>query len=160
MRVYNLPKNEIDDIVELMGSQLGAKPAKKLKNVRVVEIEEDQRIIVYGESKIAQFDNILAPFLGDANAIAALPAVVVDPGAIKFVCNGADVMRPGIVRIDGDFAKGARVAVKESTHGKAIAVGEALLASNEMREAAKGAVVKNLHYVGDKLWEGFKQVNL
>lgn len=160
MRIYNLSKNEIGKVVELMGSQLGARPAKKLKNVRVVEIEEGKRIIVYDESKFAQMGDILTPFLGDATALGALPTVVVDSGAIKFVCNGADVMRPGIVRIDGDFAKGARVAVKDSIHGKAIAVGEALIPSDEMKQTAKGAVVKNLHYVGDKLWEGFKQAKL
>ena len=109
---------------------------------------------------MVQFNNSVVPFLGDAKTIGSMPSVVVDPGAIKFVCNGADVMGPGIVRVEGDFDKGARVVVKESTHSKAIAVGEALFTSIELKNAQKGAVVKNIHYVGDKVWEGFKEANV
>lgn len=160
MRVYNLPKNKIDEALGLINSQLNMKPAKKLKDVKVVEIDEKNRIVVCEEFKIGQTDSIVFPFLADAKTVSALPAVIVDAGAIKFVCNGADIMRPGIVRVDGEFSKGAKVAVRENTHGKAIAVGEALFASNEIVNISKGAVVKNLHYVGDRLWEEFKQATL
>ena len=160
MRVYNLPKNKIDEALGLISSQLNIKPAKKPKDVKVVEVDEKNRIVVFEEFKIGQIDSIVFPFLADVETVGAMPAVIVDSGAIKFVCNGADVMRPGIVRVDGEFSIGAKVAVRESTHGKAIAVGEALFASNEIVNISKGAVVKNLHYVGDRLWEEFKQANL
>lgn len=160
MRVYNLPKNKIDEFFELTSSQLSMRPAKKLKDVRVVEIDEKARIVVCEEFKIGQTDGVVFPFLADVKTVGALPAVIVDTGAIKFVCNGADIMRPGIVRVDGEFSKGVKVAVRENTHGKAIAVGEALFASNEIANISKGAVVKNLHYIGDRLWEEFKKANL
>ena len=160
MRVYNLGKSEIEKLVQQIDSQLKVKYEKKLKDVRVVEIDEMARVLVHGSFKVVQFGDSVVPFLGDAKAVASMPSVVVDPGAIKFVCNGADVMRPGIVKIEGDFDKGARVVVKESTHGKAIAVGEALFTSIELKNAQKGAVVKNMHYVGDKVWEGFKEANV
>lgn len=160
MRVYNLAKNEIEKFVQLIDSQLHIKPEKKLKDVKVVEIDDERRVIVHENFKIVQLNDAVVPFLGDAKTIANLPAVVVDPGAIKFVCNGADIMRPGIIRVEGEFAKRDRVAVKESTHGKTIAIGEALLASEEIRNTQKGAMIKNLHYVGDKVWEDFKQAHL
>jgi PUA domain protein len=160
MRVYNLAKSEIEKLVQQMDSQLKVKHDKKLKDVKVVEIDQNARVLVHENFKVVQLDGSLVQFLGDARVIGVMPSVVVDPGAIKFVCNGADIMRPGIVRVEGDFDKGARVVVKESTYGKAIAVGEALFNSMELRNAQKGAVVKNMHYVGDRVWEGFKQATL
>ncbi|MBM3897395.1 MAG: RNA-binding protein [Thaumarchaeota archaeon] len=160
MRVYNLAKSEIEKLVQQMDSQLKVKHDKKLRDVKVVEIDQNTRVLVHESFKIAQFDGSLVQFLGDTKNIENIPSVIVDPGAIKFVCNGADIMRPGIVRVEGDFDKGARVVVKESAHGKAIAVGEALFTSTELRNAQKGAVVRNMHYVGDKVWEGFKQATL
>jgi len=160
MRVYNLAKNEIEKLVQLMDAQLKVKQEKKLKDVKVVEIDQGVRVLVHENFKVVQIDDSVVPFLGDAKTIGNMPSVVVDPGAIKFVCNGADVMRPGIVKVEGVFDKGARVVVKESTHGKAIAVGEALFTSFELESAQKGAVVKNMHYVGDRVWEGFKEANV
>jgi PUA domain protein len=160
MRVYNLAKSDIEKLVQQMDSQLKVKYEKKLRDVKVVEIDETARVLVHENFKVVELDDSVLPFLGDAKALASMPSVVVDPGAIKFVCNGADVMRPGIVRIEGDFDKGARVVVKESTHGKAIAVGEALFTSVELKSTNKGAVVKNMHYVGDRVWEGFKEANV
>ncbi len=81
-----------------------------------------------------------------------LPRVTVDAGAVKFVVNGADVMRPGVVSADEGIAKGDIVAVVEATHGKALAVGEALFDTKELLAATGGKVVKSLHHVGDKRW--------
>jgi PUA domain protein len=81
-----------------------------------------------------------------------LPAVVVDMGAIPFVCKGADVMAPGITEIRGEFEEGRLVVVRDVRHGKALAVGRALRPSKEIIASRKGKAVQNLHYVGDKLW--------
>ena len=56
----------------------------------------------------------------------ALPAVIVDMGAIPFVCKGADVMAPGITDIKTPFDEGALVVVRDVKHGKALAIGKAL----------------------------------
>ncbi|MGM5484620.1 MAG: PUA domain-containing protein [Nanobdellota archaeon] len=81
-----------------------------------------------------------------------LPRVIVDMGAVKFVVKGADIMRPGI-KETGDFSKGDHIIVADETHGKPLAVGEALLSSEDMGEQEKGKSVKNLHYVGDEYWD-------
>ena len=74
-------------------------------------------------------------------------------GAIPYVCNGADVMSPGITGIDGDFNEGDLVIVKDEKHRKSLAVGVALVSSVDMMEMQKGKAVKSIHYVGDKLWK-------
>lgn len=77
--------------------------------------------------------------------------VVVDAGAVRHVVNGADIMAPGVVRADEDIVQGDVVYVKEEVHGKFLCVGEALVDGPFMR-GDKGRVVKNIHHVGDGLW--------
>jgi predicted RNA-binding protein (TIGR00451 family) len=68
------------------------------------------------------------------------------------VCNGADVMAPGIVRVEGEFDKGDLVLVVDEKHGKPLALGESLSDSANARNTKQGAVVKNIHFVSDKIW--------
>ncbi|MGC8924269.1 MAG: PUA domain-containing protein [Candidatus Micrarchaeia archaeon] len=82
----------------------------------------------------------------------SLKSVYVDMGAVKFVSNGADVMRPGIVRIDDGINTGDIIGIKEISHDKIIALGEALLSSEGIKNASTGKMAKNIHYIGDKLW--------
>jgi PUA domain protein len=94
------------------------------------------------------------------DGIAELPRVVVDSGAVKHVVNGADVMAPGIVRVEGDFAKGDLVVVVDEKHGKPLSVGVALVDRSELASMSRGKVVENLHYIGDKLWNKLKEMGL
>ncbi|MFB6194201.1 MAG: PUA domain-containing protein, partial [Halobaculum sp.] len=63
-----------------------------------------------------------------------------------------DVMRPGIVEADETVAEGDLVIVREETHGKALAVGRALVDGAEM-VGDSGKVVESIHHVGDELFE-------
>ena len=76
----------------------------------------------------------------------------VDMGAIPFVIKGADIMRPGIVSISEDIIAGAPVAVAEERHSKPLAVGVALYDFSEMQRQEKGKMCRNIHFVGDDLW--------
>ena len=77
---------------------------------------------------------------------------MVDMGAVKFMCNGANVMRPGI-RSYSEFEKDQVVCVIEESQHKFLAVGKAMVPSSELESMEKGEVVKNLHYISDKFWE-------
>ena len=72
--------------------------------------------------------------------------------AIPYMIKGADVMRPGIKEIDEQIRKDEIVAIVDEKNKKAIAVGIALFDSEEMRQMVKGKVLKNIHFVGDKVW--------
>ncbi|TKX70368.1 RNA-binding protein [Halorubrum sp. SP9] len=78
--------------------------------------------------------------------------VTVDAGAISFVSDGADVMRPGIVEADPEIREGELVVVAEETHDKVLAVGRALVDGDEMA-GDSGKVVDSIHHVGDDLYE-------
>jgi PUA domain protein len=82
-----------------------------------------------------------------------LKNITVDMGAIKFVINGADIMRPGIVVIDANIEKHEAVMIIDQNNKKPLAVGIALFSSEEMQKVSSGKVVKNIHYVGDELWK-------
>ncbi len=108
--------------------------------------------------EFVQKGGAFVPFLGSQGALSLFPEAVVDEGAIRFVVNGADVMRPGIRRFDDWGAAGKTVVVKEEKKGRAIAVGAALVPSEEAKGMSKGGCLKNLHYVGDRYWELHKTV--
>ena len=101
-------------------------------------------------------DKKVLPTLLFQEFISWAPKIVVDMGAVPYVCNGADVMAPGIVRIEGEFAKGDLVLVVDEKHRKPLALGESLRDSASVRNTKQGAVVKNVHFVSDKIWNFVK----
>jgi PUA domain protein len=100
----------------------------------------------------------LIPFLGSPAALSLFPFATVDEGAIRFLLNGADVMRPGVKAFDKWGDTGRTVVVKEEKKGRAIAVAASLVSSQEASGMTKGACLKNLHHVGDRYWNLFKKV--
>ncbi len=121
-------------------------------SVEVAESEVGEIILINGKPALFKLDNTFYPTLNATELIARLPKAVVDMGAVRFVCNGADVMAPGVVRYEGNFAAGDVVVVVDVTHGKPLALGEALRNSDEARATKQGPVVKTKHYVSDKVW--------
>jgi len=79
--------------------------------------------------------------------------VTVDKGAVKFVCNGADIMAPGVVDADSSVKKNDLVWIRDEKHKKPLAVGVALMNAEEMINAKKGKAVLSIHYIGDKIWK-------
>jgi len=79
--------------------------------------------------------------------------VEVDMGAVKFVVNGADVMKPGIVDCDKQILEGDTVFVREALHRKPIAVGIAIEPGEKLGNREKGKGVHTIHWVGDKIWD-------
>lgn len=104
-----------------------------------------------------QVRDVIVPFLGKPEQLHRFPSVTIDMGAIKFVCKGAKVMRPGIVDFDS-FKIGDIVVVKDQTHGRALAVGLALEDSEAAKAMSKGYIIDNIHYISDKMWEAYKEV--
>ncbi|MCW4047413.1 MAG: DUF1947 domain-containing protein [Candidatus Bathyarchaeota archaeon] len=121
-------------------------------NVEVAEADFGSIYLVNQKPILYKADDAVLPTLLFTDLHARMPKIVVDMGAVPYVCKGADTMAPGIVRIEGEFSKGDLVLVVDMKHGKALALGEALYDAETVRLAKQGAVVKNLHYVSDKVW--------
>ena len=73
-------------------------------------------------------------------------------GAIKFVVNGADIMRPGITKIEDNIEANDFIVIVDENNQKPIAIGISLLNSEDLRNTKDGKHIKNIHYVGDKIW--------
>ncbi|MFX1380191.1 MAG: DUF1947 domain-containing protein [Promethearchaeota archaeon] len=86
-----------------------------------------------------------------------MKTIIVDFGAVRYVTNGADIMRPGITKIDPSIKKGDIVSIVEETKNRALAVGKALFDASEMELKDSGKVLKNLHTIQDSIWEFEKQ---
>jgi len=98
------------------------------------------------------------PFFTVLGAIELMPKkrlVVVDTGAVRFVVNGADIMKPGIVSADPEIAIGDLVVIAEERHQKPLAIGRALVAGTDMK--GYGKAVKSLHHVGDAILNGLEE---
>lgn len=81
-----------------------------------------------------------------------LPRVTVDMNAVPHICNGADVFRGGVRNIDPDVKPDGIVVVVDEKNLKPICVGTSLMEAKAMREVSGGKVIRNMHYVGDDLW--------
>jgi PUA-domain protein len=86
-----------------------------------------------------------------------LKKVVVDKGAIRYVANSADVMRPGVTKIDPTIKKDDIIVIVDENHDRALAIGKAMYNANEMEKITTGKVVLNLHTIQDSVWEFEKQ---
>jgi len=127
-------------------------------NVEVVESDVGEIYLIEGKPILFKFGNVVLPTLLFSEFAAKAPKIVVDMGAIPYVCKGATVMAPGIVRVEGKFGKGDLVLIVDMKHGKALALGESLLDAETAKQTKKGPVVKTLHYVSDKIWEYIKTI--
>jgi len=125
----------------------------------VVEAEFGKIFLANGKPVIAKTDEGLFPTLVFDELIASAPKVVVDMGAVPYMCKGANVMAPGIRRFEGEFRKGDIVFVVDEKHGKALAVAEALYDSVEAKSVSQGIAFKNIHYVSDKTWNLMKELS-
>lgn len=121
-------------------------------NVETVEADFGQLILVNCKPLFFKVKETVLPTLFFREISEYTPKVVVDMGAIPYVCNGADVMAPGIVTIKGEFSKGDIVLVVDEKHGKPLAIGEILYNAENAKNVKQGVVVKNLHFVSDKIW--------
>jgi len=148
-------KSQVAELMKHLGEEIGSS-ADLFRSERIERVETDVPFEIY----LVERKPLL---MGTADwAFPSLPGlverpiperrVVVDSGAVRFVVNGADIMRPGIVSITSDVRAGHPVQVVDERHSKPLAVGIALFDAADMEKQEKGKSVKNIHHVGDDLW--------
>jgi PUA domain protein len=158
LKTFMLSKSESGDLLEKMGLAWPQDAVPKVKSIKVYEVEDGRRLLIADETVAVQVQENIVPFLaGKPEILQRFPSVTVDMGAVKFVCNGAKVMRPGITSFDS-FKKGDIVVVRDQMHGRALAVGVALEDSEAAKAMPKGYVVDNMHYISDKVWQAYKEI--
>jgi len=163
IKIRRLRKKEVQNLVAeiRMNDDLSIEVDLKKKTASVEVTKHSSGFTIYlvnGNPSYIRKNNSLFPVLSNEKLVNFLNRITVDMGAIPYICNGADVMAPGVVNVSGDFDYSALVTIVDENHGKAIAIGKALLNSKDIRNAKKGKVVNVLHYVGDRIWHYAKEL--
>jgi PUA domain protein len=151
-----ISKSETSSLLKIISEKWGME-FPKIKNFKVHQITEDAQIIVGNGVKILKNNDEYLPFLSEINLLEKFPHVMVDMGAVKFLCKGANVMRPGIKNYN-EFKKGEIICIIEESQRKFIAIGKSLVSSSDLEKMERGEVVKNLHFISDKFWEIGKMI--
>ena len=166
---HHLRSDAVDEVVDALADDLGVELAADSFEKVAFEDSDWDVVLVDGEPYVLYVESEAheapdgggdaagadEPFLTVQGANAHPPeehVVTVDTGAISFVSDGADIMRPGITEADDDIAEGDLVIINEEAHGKFLAIGRALVDGSDMA-GESGKVVKSIHHVGDDLFE-------
>ncbi|MFW5964897.1 MAG: RNA-binding protein [Natronomonas sp.] len=150
---HHLRSDEISELEADLADHLGIDlDGDSYERVEFTDVDREV-VLVDGDPLVASFDGDLFLTVRGANEYPPQNHVVtVDSGAISFVSDGANVMRPGITEATDDIEPGDLVVIVEETHHKALAIGRAETDGDDM-VGDSGKVVESLHHVGDDLYE-------
>ena len=157
MKVNTLSKKDTAILMNHMKKSWPLKSIPNIKNICKYELDKDMKFYAYENFMAIKISDTILPFIGSAEQLRFFPSVVVDMGAVKFVCKGAKVTRPGITKMT-EFKKKDIVVIKDEKYSKFLAVGIAIENSEIAASNNKGHVVDTMHYVGDKFWNLYKEI--
>ncbi len=153
MKKWVLSRRDSVEMISKIESALGLSlNLPKSAQAKCAEPEEGAVFVELDGYEFVKSGDSFFPYLGSQATLALFASATVDEGAIKFMLNGADVMRPGIRKFDDWGGAGKMVVVREEKKGRAIAVGPSLVGSSEAQGMSKGGCIKNVHHVGDRYW--------
>jgi len=150
---HHLRSDDVSELESVIEGQLGVDVGGDSYELVELEGSEFDLVLVDGEPLVLYYED--EPFLTVQGANECEPeshVVTVDAGAVSFVSDGADVMRPGIVEADDDVEAGDLVAIAEESHDKVLGIGRARVDGAEM-VGDEGKVVDSVHHVGDDLYD-------
>lgn len=131
------------------------------KKSQLVQVKCENKTSIYalnGEPVCIQhFDDDLWPSLRLIHKFPEyFPWIRVDRGAIKFVLGGANIMCPGLTSKGGEipeeYDNGQIVAIYAEGKEHALAVGELIMSTDEIKNQNKGIGVNVIEYLGDGIW--------
>jgi len=121
-----------------------------------VFLVDDRMVVRDGVACVYYHDGVIVPTLKLILKQNFMKTITVDMGAVKHVVGGADIMRPGITHIDEGIAEDGLVVIIDEQHRKPLAIGKAMFSTEAMRAMDSGKVVKNIHYIGDDIWNFYE----
>lgn len=131
---------------------------EKRTRIEIIVTDVGNLYLFEGKPLLFRSEDQLIPTLFFERYISSAPKIIVDMGAVPHLCNGADVMAPGVKKVADEFSKGGLVLIVDEKYGKGIAIGEALFNSNEIIKMNQGKIIRTLHYVGDNIYEVSKGI--
>ena len=127
--------------------------------IELAQTNNEEIFFINRKPIFAKSNNKLFPTLASGKLLSKMPKATVNMGAVPYVCNGADIMAPGIVNFEGTFNKEDIVVISDERHQKPIAIAIALYSTEKAEKLEHGKILKNIHYIGDELWNTVKQLD-
>ncbi|MHA2287468.1 MAG: PUA domain-containing protein [Promethearchaeota archaeon] len=158
-----IQKSQIKELHDDILAQYDEKFVNQLfpKKARIELIQTDAGDTLYAVNKVLKLwkskEGYIPVLTLLLNKKIEMKTIVVDKGAIRFVTNGADIMRPGITKIDPLIKKGDIVVIVDENHNRALAIGKSMFDAKQMEDTNSGKVVKNLHTIQDDVWKFEKE---
>ena len=155
---YRLKAREVKEVLEKVSVTLGNIDRKPfMRGMEVTKLTpQNELFLIDGKPIFIDINGEVFPTLLNKEIIEKLPTLTVNMGAVPHICNGANLMAPGIVKITGEFQAGAVAVVVDQKYSKPIALVKTLYNSHELSGKKKGKVARNIHYVSDRFWKAFK----
>lgn len=156
--MHSLSKREVHDITGQISKSWPTNSIGVIKNLQAYVLDGNKRLLVGNNLVAIQLaPDLIVPHLTQHDLLNHFASVQVDMNAVKFVCNGANIMRPGITDFT-TFQESEIVLVKDQTHKKELAVCISLVDDVNGRKMERGIVLNNIHYIGDVYWETKKTI--
>ena len=153
MKVHSLSKREIHDIAVQLNKTWPTNSISTVKDMKAYVMDANKRLLVGSNIIAIQLaPDLIIPHLAQQELLNHFASVQVDMNADKFVCNGANITRPGITEF-ATFKESEIVLVKDQTHKKELAVCISLVDDVNARKMERGVVLNNMHHIGDIYWE-------
>lgn len=152
-----LRKKDIQKISSLLESDYPAEFSQFIASKKLFKADlkiKDRILILYHTADNTPFlfeeqGKILPTLYSIRQFPNLLPKITVDAGAVKFMINGADLFRPGMVEWE-KFSQDQFVTII-NLQKAAMSIGKALLNSDELSD--KGKVTVTMHYLNDEIWK-------
>jgi len=146
--LISLSKSDIKKLNSELFELYGIEPLNKKANIKLAE---ETYVMVENVCWFFYVDNSILPSLKLLKNDNFLKKVTVDTGAVKHLCSGADLMRPGITEIESGIMAKQLVAVVDEKQGLPIMIGTSLYDSEDMQRLNSGVCVRNVHHIGDSV---------
>jgi PUA domain protein len=132
----------------------------KKAQVELLKCEDKIQLYVVDNEVVCfqQFDELIPALPLVHKYPEAFPTLTVDRGAIKFVLSGANIMCPGLTSAGGvlpeapGFEEGQIVVINSEGKENALAVGQLIMSTEDIKSKNKGICIESCTYLGDGLW--------
>lgn len=152
---HTIRKGQASDLLARLQEQIGeSADLFRADTIEVIETNAEVSLFLVNKKPFLMDTGawVFPTLRGAVGSPFSARQVSVDAGAIPYVVNGADIMRPGIVSVSDDVKAGLPVQVVDDRHKKPLAIGVALFDAQEIRTSTAGKMIKRFHHVGDEIW--------
>ena len=152
MRSKTFSKSELRELNAQLEGLYSIAPFEKKEKLQLVE---DAKVTYLRKGHDALFffvDGIPIPTLKCLYLKNFLKTVTVDMGSVRFICSGANVMRPGITHIPDGIREGEVIAVQDEQNKKILVIGISRGYSSVTRFSYEILELFKSDSIGDVVW--------